>query len=95
MGLFPADVVALWRVSTRDGNILSEECEKEVASVGGDGPESSRHLYDSPNLSGLVEPSPKSADEAALYLRRCLLALVLGVCIGQSEVGDAWLGALL
>ena len=32
------------------------------------------------------QPENKAREQARLYLRRCCLALLLGFCIGQSEV---------
>ena len=66
------------------------------SSVGGKGEEMTppQSFTEILRNSGSDKPENEARQEARLYLRRCCLALLLGFCIGQSEVSvlRLWFG---
>lgn len=65
-------------------------------TVGGKGEENDPPLSFTEILraSNSDQPENEAREQARLYLRRCCLALLLGFCIGQSEVSvlRLWFG---
>ena len=65
-------------------------------TVGGKGEENDPPLSFTEILraSNSDQPENEAREQARLYLRRCCLALLLGLCIGQSEVSvlRLWFG---